>query len=62
MGNMPEAILKEVEPFRTLETVLNWGLAKKPPASLVNVVTQDEFTHDVIFKIGEEIFLVFDTT
>jgi hypothetical protein len=58
----PTEILQEVEPFRTLATVMDWAFARKPPAQLINVVTQDEFTHDVIFKIAEDSFLVFDTT
>ena len=59
---MSSDILNEVRPFRTLEEVLRWGLAKKPPAELVTVVAQDEYTHDVVFRITEGIFLVFDTT
>lgn len=53
-------ILNEVEHYRTLEDVMRWALARKPPAEVAGVVTQDEFTHDIILKAAE-VFLVFDT-
>lgn len=59
---MPADILSEVEPFRTLEAVMRWTLGRKPPAELFAVVTQDEFTHDIVIRVAPEIFLVFDTT
>jgi hypothetical protein len=43
----------------TLEEVVRWlPLAK---ASLVEIVTQDEYTHDVVVAAGAG-WLVFDTT
>lgn len=39
----------------TLEDVLRWG------AHVLEVVVQDEYTHDVVVTRGEG-FLVFDTT
>jgi hypothetical protein len=54
--------LKEVESIRTLEEVMYWAFARKPKAELINVVTQDEFTHDVIIRVGADNYLVFDTT
>jgi hypothetical protein len=47
---------------RTLEEVLRWALGANPPCELVEVVVQDEYTHDVVFSWGERIHLVFDTT
>jgi hypothetical protein len=55
-------ILREVEAFRTLDEVLRWALAKTPPAAVAEVIGQDEFTLDVIFRIEEKVFLAFDTT
>lgn len=54
-------ILNEVSSFRTLESVLEWAFARRPPAVLVEVITQDEFTHDVVIQAGADCFLVFDT-
>jgi hypothetical protein len=45
--------------LRTLEEVMRWGFASGH--TLVEVVTQDEFTHDVVFSCAP-LFLVFDTT
>jgi hypothetical protein len=55
-------ILSEVESFRTLEQVMHWAFARKPPAELQSVVTQDEFTHDVVIRVAPDAFLAFDTT
>ncbi|HKA21317.1 MAG TPA: hypothetical protein VKN18_23775 [Blastocatellia bacterium] len=58
---MPTEILSELESLRTLEQAMHWAASRKPPARLLNVVTQDEFTHDVVFQASPEVFLVFDT-
>lgn len=44
----------------TLEDVLRVGLLQHPAWELVDVIVQDEFTHDVIVR-GPG-YLVFDTT
>jgi hypothetical protein len=59
---MPTDVLSEVGSFRTLEQALQWAFSRKPPAQLLNVVTQDEFTHDVVVQVLPDVFLVFDTT
>ena len=59
---MSATVISEVESFRTLEAVMQWAYGRKPPAELFTVVTQDEFTHDVVIRVSPEIFLVFDTT
>lgn len=46
----------------TLEDLLRFGLAQRPPWELLDVVVQDEFTHDVIFRGPAPAFVVFDTT
>ena len=46
----------------TLEDVLRFGFAQRPAWELVDVIVQDEFTHDVIIKVPAPAFLVFDTT
>jgi hypothetical protein len=44
---------------RTLEDVLAWTFANK--AELLEVIVQDEYTHDVIVRAPDQ-WLVFDTT
>lgn len=35
---------------------------QEPPRAVSNIVTQDEYTHDVIVPWSERLVLVFDTT
>jgi hypothetical protein len=46
----------------TLEELLRFGFAQHPPWDLVDVIVQDEFTHDVIVRGPAHAFLAFDTT
>ena len=55
------ARLAAAERCATLEEVLAWAHALRPAAELVDVVVQDEFTHDVIVHAAPA-YLVFDTT
>jgi hypothetical protein len=46
----------------TLEDVLAWCHAQRPPHDVVDVIVQDEFTHDVIVRGAPPLYYVFDTT
>ena len=59
---MSESLLTEARALRSLMEVMNWALAKTPPAQPCDVVAQDEYTHDVVIGFDEGVFLVFDTT
>ena len=48
--------------LRSLGSVLGWMTAQDPPRAVNNIVTQDEYTHDVIVPWSERLVLVFDTT
>jgi hypothetical protein len=48
--------------LRTLEEVIRWAAALDPPRLITDVVTQDEYTHDVVLRWDESTHLVFDTT
>ena len=58
---MPSEIPDEARSFTNLEQVMQWAFGRTPPADLFTVVTQDEFTHDVVLKIETDLYLVFDT-
>ena len=45
----------------SLESVLNWGRAQRPPTDVESILTQDEYTHDVLVAF-EGRYLVYDTT
>lgn len=55
----------ELANLKTLGQVLNWARTKPKgeflPQIVAEVITQDEFTHDVIVPF-RDLFLVFDTT
>jgi hypothetical protein len=46
----------------TLSDVLAFGARLQPPRSPVEIVTQDEYTHDVVLELRTDAFLVYDTT
>ena len=48
--------------LRTLGAVLGWLRALDPPRTVLDIVTQDEYTHDVIVPWDERLVLVFDAT
>lgn len=55
------AVEQEVARLRTLEDVVRWAAAYRPPRAIVDVVAQDEFTNDVVVARAP-LWLVFDTT
>lgn len=48
--------------LKTLQDVIAWGKTLSPKLEILDVVIQDEYTHDVIAKLGEGRYLCFDTT
>lgn len=59
---MSSDILSEVESFRTLGEVMDWALGRQPPAEFHAAIAQDEYTHDVVIRVADGIFLNFDTS
>lgn len=66
IANVPPATLSAIEAVvsghKTLEDVVRWGLALQPPRLVERVVVQDEYTHDVVIRWGEGVYVVYDTT
>ncbi len=62
----PCATLESIETVvagqRTLEDVIRWALAQSPPRLVERVVVQDEYTHDVVVRWADGVYLVYDTT
>ena len=50
------ALAAQVAPLATLEDVI-----RRPGLALLDVIVQDEYTHDVVVAAGAA-YLVFDTT
>ena len=65
-GSVNRALCDRVGPQlqaqRTLGDVLSWGRAQVPPRSVAEIITQDEYTHDVVMELEAPHYLVFDTT
>ena len=49
---------------RTLADVLRWAAAQRPPMAIAEIVTQDEYTHDVVLPLdaARPLWLAYDTT
>ena len=52
----------EVAELQTLEQVFRWAVRREPRLMPADVVIQDEFTHDVIFRAPDGSALVIDAT
>jgi hypothetical protein len=57
-----EAIERLVQPLQTLADVLAWVRTRGPRAKVAEIVTQDEYTHDVVVESPGRPYLAFDTT
>lgn len=56
------AVAGELRALGTLEDVLAWAGQARPPRPVVEIVTQDEFTHDVVVPLRPPLWLAFDVT
>ena len=62
MAHDRQELMAEAQELQGLDQAVRWGLQQNPRVIPLDVVIQDEFTHDVIFKAAEDLFLVFDAT
>ncbi|HEX4562066.1 MAG TPA: hypothetical protein VH113_09580 [Gemmatimonadales bacterium] len=46
----------------TLGDVLHWGLAQKPVLQPEEIITQDEYTHDVVVPLKPPLYLAYDVS
>ena len=56
------ALEAAVQSLVTLADVLAWARNQVPPRTVSEIVTQDEYTHDVVLEATGLPYLVFDTT
>ena len=47
---------------RSVRFVVDWLCRHDPPLKMEDMVTQDEFSHDLLVPYGKELFLVYDST
>ena len=53
---------REVLSLGSLQEIVRWGFALRPPGQIATVVVQDEFSHDVVMEWNQGRYLAFDTT
>lgn len=56
-----DALASAIADQSTLELALDWARTLSPPRGVETVLTQDEYTHDVVIPAGTR-WLVYDTT
>ena len=65
-AGLPDARLQALEAElgapTWLSDVLDWSRRRSPPVRVEEIVTQDEFTHDVLVPLEPPLWLVFDVT
>jgi hypothetical protein len=57
-----ERLAREVSEHTSLERLLEWGRAQRPVRRVDEIVTQDEYTHDVLLPLEEPFVLAYDVT
>ncbi len=55
-------LVRQVQRLVTLEEVIVWGLAQPAKRTILDVIVQDEYCHDVVMEWEAGMHLVFDTT
>ena len=48
--------------FTMLSQVLDWGMELEPPVTVTDIVTQDEYTHDILLRLADGKYLNLDCT
>ena len=62
MASSAEELLAEARSLQSLHEAMRWALSRDPKIAPEDVVVQDEYTHDVLFRAAENTYLVFDTS
>ncbi len=63
---LPDATFRDLQVVvtghATLERVLEWGRTQTPARRVEEIITQDEYTHDVLVPIDNSQYLAYDVT
>jgi len=57
-----DSLRPEAADLATLDQAFRWALRQEPRLEPIDVVVQDEYTHDALFGARDGSFLVFDAT
>lgn len=65
-ANLPDAdfatLSSALMAHRSIKHALDWLVAHQPSLSFTDMVTQDEFSHDIIAEYPGRLYLVYDVT
>lgn len=56
------AIEQALRTHTMLDKVMRWAFSGQPERDVTNVVVQDEYTHDVVVRWSDALYLVYDAT
>ena len=66
LGNLPpevfDRIAEDVASHRSIKHAIDWMARQNPPLFPAGMVTQDEFSHDILIACRDGLWLVYDTT
>ncbi len=57
-----DTLRRSLRAIRTLGDVVEWSRSREPALTIDEVITQDEYTHDVLIHIEGPLWLAFDVT
>ena len=65
-SRLPDAAFRDLQlavaDHATLERVLEWSRTHVPPWRVEEIITQDEFTHDVLVPLDNSQYLAYGVT
>lgn len=61
-ADLHATLAAELATLHMLGDVVRWAARQRPPRAILDVITQDEYTHDVVVALEGPLHLVFDTT
>jgi len=65
-ARLPDATFRDLQATvagqATLERVLEWGRTQTPARRVEEIITQDEFTHDMLVPLDNSQYLAYDVT
>lgn len=66
VGSVPAEVVIRASAYfdrrQTLANVFEWSRQQSPPAEVLEITTQDEYTHDVVMSFDGSHLLAFDAT
>ncbi len=57
-----ETLVQAVSRQTSIKHAVDWLATHRPPLTIEDMVTQDEFSHDILAPYPEGLYLVYDVT